>query len=151
MPAIPRVAQAADAAALATLDESVNPSPWGLRRFEGACSGSGGLRESVLLIEDANRPVAYIVISRVLDEASIHNVGVSEGCRRRGLAGVLVDAALALLAEQGVVRCLLEVRASNHVARTLYHSREFTVDGIRENYYPDGAGREDALLMSRVL
>jgi ribosomal-protein-alanine N-acetyltransferase len=58
---------------------------------------------------------------------------------------------MALAKQQGVRRCLLEVRESNTAARGLYETLSFQLDGIRKNYYPTTTGREDALLMSRQL
>jgi ribosomal-protein-alanine N-acetyltransferase len=46
---------------------------------------------------------------------------------------------------------LLEVRASNQPAITLYHVFGFNEIGVRRNYYPGTTGREDALIFAKVL
>ena len=71
--------------------------------------------------------------------------------QRQGLGGLLLAAALRAAVAAGAGRCLLEVRASNRAALALYRRQGFTEDGVRKNYYPAGAGREDALLMSKEL
>jgi ribosomal-protein-alanine N-acetyltransferase len=48
-------------------------------------------------------------------------------------------------------RMVLEVRASNAAAIALYRSAGFEQIGLRRGYYPAANGREDALLMGRVL
>ena len=59
------------------------------------------------------------------------------------------EAMIAGMKERGEERLLLEVRASNLPARTLYESIGFVCDGIRKRYYRDPA--EDAVLMSLTL
>ena len=46
---------------------------------------------------------------------------------------------------QGTTRAVLEVRASNNAARTLYQRMGFVPIGTRHNYYSNSV--EDALLM----
>ena len=46
---------------------------------------------------------------------------------------------------------LLEVRPSNEAARALYAAAGFTEIGIRKGYYPDGGGREDAVVLQLEL
>ena len=91
---------------------------------------------------------ALLVYLRVLDEATVANVAVLPQHQGRGLGSQLLAEALRHLASDGVRRCLLEVRASNAVALQLYRRHGFSTDGVRKDYYPDGDGREDALLMS---
>lgn len=43
---------------------------------------------------------------------------------------------------------ILEVRVSNNPAKKLYLSEGFSEIGRRAGYYPDGASREDAVVMA---
>ena len=45
----------------------------------------------------------------------------------------------------------LEVRPSNQRAKALYVREGFETVGVRKNYYPAPEGREDALVMKRVI
>ena len=45
----------------------------------------------------------------------------------------------------------LEVRQSNNPARALYEDEGFNELGNRRDYYPNGDGREDALIFARTL
>ena len=45
----------------------------------------------------------------------------------------------------------LEVRQSNAAARRLYDKAGFNELGNRKDYYPAEDGREDALILARVL
>jgi [ribosomal protein S18]-alanine N-acetyltransferase len=46
---------------------------------------------------------------------------------------------------------LLEVRPSNQRARTIYEHLGFAAIGLRRGYYPAVSGREDAIVMRKVL
>jgi ribosomal-protein-alanine N-acetyltransferase len=50
-----------------------------------------------------------------------------------------------------MLRMVLEVRASNEAAISLYRKMGFSDIGLRRDYYPAEDGREDAILMGREL
>lgn len=96
----------------------------------------------------------YALVARLPFEAELQAIGVLPACRRGGIGGALMEAVLALSRGWSSERLLLEVRASNHSAIRLYHRFGFSEDGYRPGYYPaavGATGREDAMLMSRVL
>lgn len=105
-------------------------------------------RQLLLGIEKQERLVGYAVFSYVLDEAELLQVCVESELRGQRLAEQLIHAAVAQLKVLDISRMLLEVRASNRAARALYARLGFVGDGVRKNYYPTTAGREDAVLMS---
>jgi ribosomal-protein-alanine N-acetyltransferase len=146
-----RRGEPADACALASLDSLVNPSPWTENQFAGACGADPDAAECALLVGGEGQLQGFVVYSRVLDEACIHNIAVHPSQRGRGLGRLLLSAALAEAARGGAARCYLEVRASNTAAHRLYQGLGFQLDGVRRNYYSTAVGREDALLMSRQL
>jgi ribosomal-protein-alanine N-acetyltransferase len=146
-----RAANQEDATALAAIDASVNYNPRSVGQFVTACRQEPGNRERALLVERNDRRCGYVLLSQVLDEASIHSIAVAPECQRQGLGQLLLNAALAHMQAAGASRCLLEVRQSNTAARRLYERSGFELDGIRKNYYPAPTGREDALLMSKEL
>lgn len=80
------------------------------------------------------------------DEAELENLAVSAAYQRRGFARQLVVSGHARLQQAGVKRVLLEVRASNLQAISLYSSIGYEQDGIRKGYYRDP--HEDACLLS---
>jgi len=123
---------------------------WRRRSLFWCWSIAAGYADS-LFSPKCGRVCGFIIFSKVLDEACIHNLAVHPQQRGEGFGRSLVVAALALAKQQGVRCCLLEVRESNTAARGLYEALCFQMDGIRKNYYPTATGREDALLMSRQL
>jgi [ribosomal protein S18]-alanine N-acetyltransferase len=80
------------------------------------------------------------------DAAHVMRVAVVPASRGRGLGARLIDDLLAVAAREDHPSITLEVRASNHVAISLYRRRGFVSHGVRPRYYPDG---EDALVLWR--
>jgi ribosomal-protein-alanine N-acetyltransferase len=95
--------------------------------------------------------VAHGVMSVAIGECHLLTLCVSPEFQRQGLARKLFNILLerAFKLEAGV--CFLEVRSSNAAAIALYQSMGFIQIGERKNYYPDGTGREDALILSASL
>lgn len=146
-----RPAIAGDARRLAAIDASVNIHPWSEAQFSAACNAGEGHNSWALVAEEGVHIVGFVVVSQVLDEATLLSIAVDPAYQRKGLGRVLLQAALDRAEHEGALRCLLEVRESNAAARILYTANGFTLDGIRKNYYPRGDARENALLMSKPL
>ncbi len=134
---------------LSAIDRQGNPSPWTAGQFRAvldsphdcvflSCGGRG----------DA---AAFIVWRTVLDESELHLIATASKFRRQGRASALLAFWLDAASASGVRRLLLEVRASNTAARSLYRKHGFSDAGCRKAYYPlsDGS-REDAVLMEKI-
>lgn len=103
----------------------------------------------------------YAIVARLPFEAELQAIGVVPECRRSGTGYALMEAVLTTAQRWSSERLLLEVRIGNLSAIRLYRRSGFSEDGRRKGYYPPPAsgcpaagktaGREDALLMSKVL
>ncbi|MGO1394038.1 MAG: GNAT family N-acetyltransferase [Halomonas sp.] len=104
----------------------------------------------------------YAIVARLPFEAELQAIGVVPERRRSGAGFALMEAVFTVAHGWSSERLLLEVRAGNLGAIQLYQRSGFSEDGCRRGYYPPlptqgspaangAAGREDALLMSRVL
>ncbi len=81
------------------------------------------------------------------DVADIHNIAVRNDHRGSGIGAAMFDDLLAWGRESGAAAMMLEVRADNVVAQSLYASRGFEVIATRPGYYqPAGV---DGLVMRR--
>ena len=90
--------------------------------------------------------VAGFVVALCLDpEWEIENIVVDPTLRRRGCATLLLRELLSRASHEGAETIFLEVRESNHSARSFYARLEFQVFGRRRNYYRDP--EEDAILL----
>lgn len=88
----------------------------------------------------------YIIFWVAADEMHLLNLAVHPKQRRRGIARVLLEAALRQSRVQGAKVAWLEVRPSNAAARALYESFGFREVGRRRGYYEDT--QEDAILLA---
>lgn len=91
----------------------------------------------------------FLVARRVASDIEILNFAVRPDARRRGIGGILLQAALAWGAELHAEKALLEVRASNSAALQFYEKRGFEAVGRRPKYY--AAPIEDALLLAAAI
>ncbi len=122
--------------------------PWSRGHFIDSLAAGHDAR---VLIEDQVGLVGYSVCSAGVDEWHLLNLTVARDRRRCGLGSRLLDAVVAAARDHGKSAVWLEVRAGNAGALALYRRHGFETNGIRRNYYPDRAGREDAVLMSLSL
>jgi len=76
---------------------------------------------------------------------------VAEACRRRGIGGRLLQDMSEFAQSAGARDVYLEVRPSNLGALRLYRSSGFTQVGIRRGYYQALGGREDAVVLRKML
>ncbi len=97
------------------------------------------------------RIIGYAVMSVAVGEANILNLCIHPDMQGQGLGRKLMDQMLMLARQQQADTVFLELRASNRAASTLYDAVGFNEMGVRQNYYPAKKGREDAILMAKVL
>lgn len=95
--------------------------------------------------------LAYAIISVAADECHVLNICVDREQQRQGLGRRLLRNVLAYAHDAHAQTAYLEVRPSNTVAVGLYLSEGFNEVGLRKNYYPAKTGREDALILAKVL
>src|SRR5512135_661165 len=127
-------------AAHSILDESPEAATWSREvLLESASQG-------IAWAAELNGRVAGILVGRVAaDEFEILNLAVGKGCRRRGVASQLVNAALEGSRAAGARQAYLEVRASNEGGIAFYSRMGFRVCARRPNYYRNPV--EDAVLL----
>ncbi len=102
---------------------------------------------------DAERVVGYAGVDVAGDLADVMTVAVDPGRRGSGLGTRLLEVLHTRAAEAGADAVLLEVRADNHAARSLYAAHGYVVVRTRGGYYrsADGTPPTDALVMRKEL
>lgn len=95
--------------------------------------------------------IGYAVMSTGAGEAHVLNLCVVEQYRFRGIGSRLLEHLLEFAKSLGVDDVFLEVRPSNTVAIRLYQARGFAQIGVRRGYYQAAGGREDAVVLRKVL
>jgi ribosomal-protein-alanine N-acetyltransferase len=145
-----RLATPADAVSLVELERAASFHPWSLAQVIQSCRHEC---QQVLVFEtEALECGGFAVLDVVAGEVSLLNIAVHPNHQGSGFGNALMEKAILVAREsmQGR-RMLLEVRVSNTIAIALYRKYGFGEDGVRKNYYPTVASREDALLMSLAL
>ena len=136
--------------AILQIEDSCFSAPWTRKMLEAELSGNPFahflLAKRVTPGEAGSVTiVGYLCFWVVFEEVRLMNLAVIESMRRKGIARTLVSRALELGVAQAAVRALLEVRASNYAAHSLYRSLGFHDVTTRPTYYINPI--EDALLM----
>jgi len=100
----------------------------------------------VVAVDSQGVVAGFMVYWHTAGEVELLNIATSPTFMRQGVARTLMAHLLEAATRLGAPRVMLEVRAGNLPARSLYDSLGFVVVGTRKGYY---AG-EDALLMDRA-
>lgn len=135
------------------IEETTGLSQWGWEAYRAELEKP----EAVMLVARRDTPDAltgrrlsgYIAARVNADELHVNNIGVWPESRRRGVGGALLNSALDLGTKWGAKQAVLEVRAGNAAAQSMYERFGFAVVGERRNYYRDPV--EDARIMTRAL
>lgn len=91
--------------------------------------------------------IGYCVAMPGFEEMHLLNLTVAPVMQRRGHARAMLQALCIACREQERPMLWLEVRQGNAPARRLYERFGFETVGLRRDYYPADAGREDAVVM----
>jgi ribosomal-protein-alanine N-acetyltransferase len=138
---------AADVDAVAAIEQAAYPHPWTRGNFSDSLEA--GYHGWVL--ESGGEIAGYTIVMIAAGEAHLLNLTIGTPWQRRGLGRELLAFVLKLARDYGAKTVLLEVRPSNSAARALYASAGFSEIAVRRDYYPDGAVREDAILLELPL
>lgn len=103
------------------------------------------------LLCNLEKIIGHGILSIAASESHILNVCVHPELQGKGYGRALTKHLLDKAELARAERVFLEVRSSNRVAYELYESLGFNEIGVRENYYPAYAGREDALVLAKEL
>lgn len=95
------------------------------------------------------RIVGVAVASVVMEDAELEGIGVAAPWQRCGVGARLLEALIDCCVQAKARRLMLEVRAANLAARSLYRRTGFTETGRRMGYYREPT--EDAVTMERWL
>ena len=116
--------------------------PWSRKTLEDMVANESAV--NLAAVDPAGLVLGYVSLYTVLDEGYINNVAVRPEARRQGVATAL----LRELRRRGekLAFLTLEVRESNHGARSLYANLGYREAGRRRDYYFHP--KEDAIIMT---
>ena len=125
------------------------PYPWTLGNFED-CLRNRRLF-SCWIFELDEQFAGHVILSTGAGEAHILNICVYPEHQNKGWGRKLLAEAEWIAKQHQAENCILEVRESNKVGIHLYHSEGYNEIGLRKDYYPADKGREDAIVMAKML
>jgi ribosomal-protein-alanine N-acetyltransferase len=136
------------AAILATEQASSRAAHWSPDHYQNRIqSPSHSACFLVAESEEKGKVYGFVCARVAAGEWEIENVVVDEKFRRQGIAAQLMQSLIKHWQDAEGTALLLEVRASNTPARTLYERHGFREVGGRRSYYRDPS--EDAILYAR--
>lgn len=142
-----RPMRADDLDAIMAIENAIYPFPW----TSGNFSDSLASRYSARVCLQNGVLVGYAVMMLGVEEADLLNISIAADRQRTGLGSELLEYLFAIAKAAGAKRMVLEVRPSNVSGCGLYRRFGFAEIGRRRGYYPAHDGREDAVVMERVL
>jgi len=134
----------ADVDSIAELEAASFPSAWKREFFSSELVMAG--RFNLVVETPDGHLVGYLFTMHYLDELHVNKVAIDPEWRRFGLATKLMERCFTFASDNGITTITLEVRESNHPARSLYGHLGFTEAYVRPRYYPEG---ESAVVMVR--
>lgn len=136
-----------DVDGLASLELAASVHPWNEAQIRAELARPAP--DAVLALDGRLGLRAWCAYRVAVGELQVLNLAVHPHERRRGFGRFLLEAALRAGERAGASRALIEVRASNTAARTLYSLFGFVPLGKRKQYY--SLPPEDALVLAREL
>ena len=92
--------------------------------------------------------VGYIISKITYPETHILNLTVKKNFRKNGIGKALVELIISDARLRNSENIILEVRANNTDAQSLYKKLKFEVIGTRKDYYESNNDREDAYVLN---
>ena len=142
-----RPMQEVDLPEIIEIERQSYPHPWTELIF-GDCLHAG---YSSWVCSRSGMVAAYGILSAAAGEAHLLNICVRKESRQQGIGRRMLRHLVAIARRHDTEIIFLEVRPSNAAARALYEDEGFNELGNRQDYYPAGDGREDALILARTL
>ena len=141
-----RLMRVEDVSAIAELEKICFSDPWSENSIASELNNP---LSCWLVAVEGDSLAGYVGSQTVLDGSDMMNIAVAPAHRRKGIAEALVLALCEHLRDRSSVCLLLEVRASNAPAISLYDKLDFVQIGRRKNYYRNP--KEDALILRKEL
>ena len=137
----------ADLNVVTQIEKTAYLYPWSKGNFMDALACHYGC----VVLEHIAQIRAYAIVMNAIDDLHLLNITVAPAEQGKGLSHRLMDWIKDCARRAHCSGILLEVRPSNHRALAIYAKYGFTRIGLRRNYYPHVNGREDAIVMRKLI
>ncbi|MBF0097841.1 MAG: ribosomal protein S18-alanine N-acetyltransferase [Magnetococcales bacterium] len=126
----------------------LQPQPWNLAQLQEELQQTGWC---CIAHTQHTQAIGYAIARRLYDELHLLALGTCHNWQRQGVARQLLHGLLQHARNTPTASLLLEVRASNRPALTLYQDMGFQFLYTRKSYYTLPSGSEDAFVLQREL
>ena len=136
-----RYAMISDLTEVKAIEQLTSHYPWSDKLFDESIN-------KLLVITQKQEIIGFAVVALVAQQAELHLIAIHPKAQSQGYGQLL----LALIIESmpaSIESFFLEVRVSNCRAIRLYPRLDFVQIGERKDYYRNGMGTEDAIIMAR--
>lgn len=129
---------------IAELEKICFNDPWSKKSIASELNNKLSLW---LVAVDGETVIGYVGSQTVLGETDMMNIAVHPDYRKQGIGTELILELIRELSARGSHSLMLEVRASNEPAISVYAKLGFSEIGRRKNYYRNP--KEDALILRK--
>ena len=136
-----------DLAEVVKIEYSCHLTPWTNKNF----IDSYGANNLFKVLKNENDIIGYYIALFSFDECELLNITIKSELQQKGLGELMLNDLLSECRKANIANIFLEVRKSNLVAIKLYKKIGFNDIGVRNNYYQNKDGKEDAILMGRTI
>ena len=136
-----RYAKNSDLTEVKAIEQLTSPYPWSDKLLDDSIN-------KLLVITQKQEIIGFAVVALVAQQAELHLIAIRPKAQSQGYGQLI----LALIIESmpaSIESFFLEVRVSNCRAIRLYQRLGFVQIGERKDYYRNGLGTEDAIIMAR--
>jgi len=129
------------------IENKCHLTPWTNKNF----IDSHGAKNLFKVLKNENDIIGYYIALFALDECELLNITITPEQQRKGFGELMLKNLFSECGKANIVNIFLEVRSSNLFAIRLYKKIGFNETGVRNNYYQNKDGQEDAILMGMAL
>ena len=136
-----RYAMISDLTEVKAIEQLTSHYPWSDKLFDESIN-------KLLVITQKQEIIGFAVVALVAQQAELHLIAIHPKAQSQGYGQLI----LSLIVESmpaSIESFFLEVRVSNCRAIRLYQRLGFVQIGERKDYYRNGMGTEDAIIMAR--
>ena len=136
-----RYAMISDLTEVKAIEQLTSHYPWSDKLFDESIN-------KLLVITQKQEIIGFAVVALVAQQAELHLIAIRPKAQSQGYGQLI----LSLIVESmpaSIESFFLEVRVSNCRAIRLYQRLGFVQIGERKDYYRNGLGTEDAIIMAR--
>jgi ribosomal-protein-alanine N-acetyltransferase len=132
-----------DLAEVVKIENRCHLTPWTNKNFIDSYDAKNLFK----VLKNENDIIGYYIALFALDECELLNITITSELQKKGFGELMLKDLFSECREVNIVNIFLEVRKSNLLAIRLYKKNGFNEIGIRNNYYQNKDGKEDAILM----